>query len=345
MSNEHTTRKLGPNRAQPLDLESVAFYLDGFLLDQRAQRHSPATITFYRRYIKNFIWFLAQGADPTALAQITPNHIRAYLVYLQEHSGGRWGKQETITCKPLKPAAVHAHARALRAFWNWASTEADLPANPFTKIEMPKLPDAWTVQTYSDEQIAALFAACDEAMTPVLIARDRAILAVLFDSGLRASELLRLTVGDADTPDGVFTVTGKGAKKRAVVIGTFARRELRRYLQARGKQAARGAALFLGRDGAPLTYYGLKELFNRLKNRAGISIQGGAHLCRHTFATKAHRNGMRGSTLQELLGHTKFDTTRRYYLDISKEDLAAEHEQCGPLDNMAGQLKHKRPQK
>jgi integrase/recombinase XerD len=349
MSNKHATRIERSNQGAPkgsapapvVDSASLAYYLDGFLLDQRAQRHSPATISFYQRYVKHFLWFLDQRGYPTRLADITPSHLRAFLIYLQEETGGRWGKHDTVTSRPLRPAAVHAFARALRAFWNWASPEAGIP-NPFARVEMPKLPNAWKVRTYSPAQIEALFRACDAGMGAFMVARDRAILSLLLDSGIRAGELLRLEAGDIDPNQAAFQVQGKGRKLRPVALGTFARRELRAYLAQRAQRPTDLTALWLTRDGAPLAYPGLRDLFDRLKARADIDIEGGVHVCRHTAATMMHRNGMRGHTIQELLGHEHFDTTRRYYLDVTAEDLVHEHEQYGPLDTMSRELRQGR---
>jgi hypothetical protein len=128
---------------------------------------------------------------------------------------------------------------------------------------------------------------------------------------------------------GSFLVTGKGARQRRVLLGVSARRELLRYL---GYHPGEGK-LFIGQGGEELTYYGLKEMFNRLRRETGIEHLH-AHVCRHTFATLAHRNGMRGAALQELLGHTRFEVTRKYYLDVSDEDLAAEHARSAPLDHL-----------
>src|SRR5690349_6495576 len=141
-SNHQKTRKNGSNLAA-LSLDSLEYYLEGFLLHQRAQRHAPATIVFYERYIRQFLRFLNEKSYPTDLAAITPNHLRSFLIFLQESTGAQWEGRVSRTGKPLKPRAVHAYARALRAFWNWATDEADLPQNPFAKVEMPKLPDAW----------------------------------------------------------------------------------------------------------------------------------------------------------------------------------------------------------
>jgi hypothetical protein len=102
----------------------------------------------------------------------------------------------------------------------------------------------------------------------------------------------------------------------------------------------RHTELFVTEAGTPLTYSGLKELFRMMQEKSGITrVSIRAHICRHTFATKAHHNGMRGAMLQQLLGHAQFDTTVKYYLHITESDLRAEHQQYGPMDG----LKVKRP--
>jgi integrase/recombinase XerD len=340
MSNQHLIRKPAQTalRAAALPPDGVQYWIDGFLLKQRAQRHSAATIDYYRWHLDHFAWFLAHEGHSLRLADINANHIRAALIYLE--GAGRWGKDQPNTNKPLTPASIHAFARALRAFFRWVTREARLEFNPFANVEMPALPNQWRVETLTDEEIVQLFAACDRMGHPFTIQRNRAVLAILLDSGLRASELLSLTIEDVQAHEGTFEVVGKGGKRRTVAIGAYARRELWAFMtHHRLKLDTQEPAVFVSRQGAPLSYYGLKDIFHRLAKLSGITrIPVKAHTCRHTFATKAHRNGMRGATLQTALGHSKFDITRRYYLDIAKEDLAAEHALYGPLDNMDGQL-------
>jgi hypothetical protein len=137
----------------------------------------------------------------------------------------------------------------------------------------------------------------------------------------------------------MFTVTGKGGKIRDVVIGSFARHELWVYLRDYRGKITNHDALFVAQGGSPLTYSGLAQIFKRIRRNSGIDVRVHAHKCRHSFATLAHANGMRGATLQAVLGHSGFDVTRRFYLDIPKEALAQEHEKYGPLDNLRGDIK------
>jgi site-specific recombinase XerD len=352
MSNLYSTGNLPSNQFGPSDtpprpssnqwdIDDVRYFMEGFILHQKSRRHSPDTIKFYIDRLGRLPWFLDHQGYPTRLTEITTNHLRHFLIYLSEQEHGRWGSTNHAANHPLAQSSIHAYAKALRAFFRWASKEAGLPRNPFENIQMPQLPNQWQVETLNDEEIAALFAAIDSMGHPFIVQRNRACLAILLDSGLRASELLSLRVDDVNLQEGIFTVTGKGQKVRTVVIGHFARRELWAYLSRHRLQMGPGEkALFLAQGGSPLSYNGLRLMFQRLRELTGITRVGvHAHICRHTAATKMYRNGMKGATLQEILGHSKFDTTRRYYLAVSTEDLKNEHELYGPLDQMGDTLK------
>jgi site-specific recombinase XerD len=351
MSKQRSTPKYTSNQHRAStsphprhDITDIRYFVEGYVLHHKSRRHSPHTIVFYTDRLGRLIWFLEHENYPTTLPDITSHHLRHFLVYIAEQRESRWDSRQHMANRPLSQASIHSYAKAMRAFFIWATREARLAENPFDNVEMPSLPNQWRVQTFTDEEIAALFNAIDRMGTPFVIQRNRAILSILLDSGVRAGELLSLCVDDVDLQEGVFTIIGKGKKERSVVIGSFARRELWSYLaHFRLKENTEEPNLFLARNGTPLTYDGLKLMFQRLKELTGITRVGvHAHICRHTFATKAHRNGMRGVVLQEALGHSAFDTTRRYYLDVSTEDLKQEHRRYGPLDNMREMLHEQR---
>jgi integrase/recombinase XerD len=327
------------------DLESINYYIDGFLLKHRSQRHSPKTIRFYAECLRRFLWFLEHEDYPIALQEITPNHIRHFLIYISECNKERWGSTRPGANRPLSPASIHAFARTLRAFFRWVTKEAQLQYNPFSNVDMPKLPNQWKVEVYTEDEIARIFSACDQGDSPFYAQRNRAIVSLLLDSGIRASELLGLEVDDIDPRQGVFTVHGKGNKDRTAVIGQFARRALWEYLtHHRLKLDTFSPALFVTHQGTPLSYDGLRHMLSNLGERGGIErLSVRCHRFRHSFATMAHRNGMRGSTLQEALGHTTWDVTRKFYINISKEDLIEEHARYAPLDRMSRQLKAQQP--
>jgi integrase/recombinase XerC len=332
------------NGLMPSSIEAIRdirYFIEGYVLHHKSQRHSPHTITFHTDRLNRLAWFLEQENYPTALEAITPNALRHFLIYISEQKVGRWGSDQKLANRPMSKATIHSYAKSMRAFFRWATIEAGLPQNPFSNVPMPTLPNQWKIQTFTDEEIATMFVAINTMGNQFLVQRNRAILAILLDSGIRAGELLSLQVDSINPHEPIFAVTGKGQKTRSVVVGHFARRELWSYLaHHRLSLDTDDTALFVTRSGTALTYDGLKLIFNKIKSITGISrVRVSAHIARHTFSTKAHRNGMKGAVLQEVLGHAKFDTTRRYYLDVSGEDLKAEHSLYGPLDHMSQPLK------
>ena len=354
MSRQQQTRNEPPNRgysqyAKTSDLpplDSIHYFIDGFLLKHRSQRHSPRTVEFYKEHLDRFVWFLKHEGYPDHIEAITPNHIRHFLIYLSEQCK-RWESNVWNANKPLSARTIRAYARALRAFFRWVTREASLPRNPFENVDMPHVPSQWKVEAFTDDEIVTLFATIDKIGTAFARQRNRAILALLLDSGIRASELLGLDMDDMDPRESLFNVKGKGGKSRPAVIGSFAKREIWAYLtHFRLPMNAMTDALFVTERGKPFSYDGLMNMFRNLRMKSGIErVSVRPHICRHTFATKAHRNGMRGATLQEALGHTMFDTTRRYYLDVSTEGLAEEHGKYGPLDRMSREIQSGREAK
>ncbi|HET7081113.1 MAG TPA: site-specific integrase, partial [Chloroflexia bacterium] len=150
--------------------DTLQYYIDAFLLKHRAERHSLKTLKYYETNLSRFQWFLAQHGYSTQLADITPTHIRAFLLYAQEAEAGRWGTDAGRHADKLSPFSVHAFARCLRAFWRWASDEADLSRNPFSNVAMPKIPNQWKVEAFTDAEIKELFRAIERMESPFMVA-------------------------------------------------------------------------------------------------------------------------------------------------------------------------------
>lgn len=339
------TQKTGSGMSnKPPVVGTVAYYVEAFLLAQRAARHSANTIRYYRVDLERLVWFLREFGYPSQFKKITASVVRQFFVYLSETHEGRWGSSAPGANRPLSPGGIHAFARAIRAFFIWASREARCPC-PFDDVEMPKLPRQRGVEAYTTEEVIKLFRATEQSPSGYLRARNRAMLAVLLDTGLRASELLSLTVSSVEEGGRSFKVSGKGEAERWVVMGHYTRAELSKYTLIHRPLRAKPdvSALFLTDEGTPLSYWGLREVFNELKQYSGITRIGvKIHTCRHTAGTVMHRNGMRLTTLQEVMGHQKLETTKQFYLDISPEDIADEHSQYGPLDNLRAALQPRR---
>jgi len=286
--------------------------VDVFLTDCHARRLAVRTCEFYAWQLGQAgAWLAGQGV--TALADFSAEHFRRYLVSLQDRN--------------LAAASQHAAARALRAFLNFCEKQDLLTVNPARKVKMPQL-DKQLLLAVALADVRKLLEACEDSYDPL---RDVAIIRLLTDTGLRASELCALTVGDV-TGKRVMVRHGKGGKDRVVFIGDATRRALTAYLSTR-PDAGPGAALLASLEtGGALTYIGLRQILVRLGQRAGVAVH--AHALRRTFAVESLRAGADLIRLARLLGHTDLTQLQKHYLPLLEDDLAAAHARTSPGERL-----------
>lgn len=281
-----------------------------FILDCTARRLTRQTRQFYSVKLGVLLrWCAAHSVtDPS---HITPHHMRAMLVEL----AGRG----------LSDAYQHNIARAARAFLNFCVREELISASPFLRVQMPKQTRHDPV-SFTGPEIRAVVAACGND-------RDKAIVYTLLDSGVRASELCELNVGDVDMATGAVTVrAGKGQKDRTTFVGARTRRQLHRYLRRR-RPLPDHAPLFISlKRRQRLTQSGIVQLMQRLAAASGVA-RCEAHTFRRTFALSCLRNGMNVYALARLMGHADI-TVLRAYLTLVSEDLQRAHELHGVVDNL-----------
>ncbi len=282
-----------------------------FYLDREAKRSSPTTLAWYKQYVGALgAWLKEQGiSDP---AQVTPNHMRAYLVDVQ----GRG----------LADTTIHHHASAARAFFNFCLEDELITVSPMAKVRMPHLPKE-ILPAFSEADVRALLAAATTA-------RDTAIVLCLLDTGCRLAEFVALTVGQVDMVSGTISIKqGKGRKDRVVFLGTRAKKALRKYLATRNTRPT--DALWTIEDGTrALTRMGMMRLLQRLGERAGVA-ECHAHTFRRSFALFSLRAGMDIYSLQRIMGHSSLEMLRRY-LALSNEDLHTAHAQHGAVAAILG---------
>lgn len=305
MAAQHLTQlKITPRPAQA-DLDAA---LGMFLLDCRARHLSPRSVEFYDWQLHKALDYLA-GRNVNSLAGITPTHIRAYLLALQE--------------RKLSDSSQHAAARALRAWLNWCVTEELLTVSPMDKVRMPKRSKE-ILPAFSDSDVSKLLAAVKGS------SRDTALLLVLLDTGVRAAECVALDVGDV-AADGTVTVRqGKGGKDRVTFLGAAAHKAMRRYLMSRSSAQPSEPLWLSGTTGERLTQSGLRQVLERI-GRASEVENCHAHTFRRTFAIWSLRAGMDIFALQRLMGHADLAVLRRY-LDQNRADLEAAHAAHGAVD-------------
>lgn len=294
--------------------------IDEFLLDRRARGLTKKTLLYYRHGLTLFRDFLtAQGIKTTA--DVLPNHIRLFLVHLEEMGKSEGGR-------------VNVYG-AVRSFLYWFGAEyaPDAWKNPIQdkRIVTPKRGEE-PMEPVSLEEFHQLLAACKGGR--LVDERDRAMLLVLLDTGVRKQELVDLRVGDVDLRTGEIAVKrGKGRTPRTVIFGAATKKALRSYAKQLPSQVA-DAPLWVTRSGGKLTAQGAREALRRRAVRAGLE-EIGFHRFRYAFAVNYLRNGGDLATLRRLLGHKSLKVMERY-LKLLTDDLKIAHGRASPVDNLLG---------
>lgn len=293
-------------------------YLEEFLTALEAGRgYSPHTIAAYRQDMEQFAAFLQE--ENCSWSQIDRTIARRYMLAMQRRA--------------LAPASVARKLAALRSFYAYLVRIEVLPTHPLRGLGTPKQPQRLPSYLSVDETVALLSA--PDARTAQGL-RDRAILEMLYSTGLRVSELVSLNLGDVSWGQREVRVRGKGGKERIAVVGRPALRALSAYLRGGRPQLAgkhTSAALFLNRLGGRLTDRSVRTIVSRYARIAGLDDDVTPHTLRHTFATHLLEGGADLRIVQELLGHARLTTTQRY-THVSPDHLREAYGKVFPLPNV-----------
>ncbi|MDI6890786.1 MAG: tyrosine recombinase XerC [Thermodesulfovibrionales bacterium] len=215
----------------------------------------------------------------------------------------------------LNKTTVSRRLGSLRSFFKFLHREGYIKTNPAKLVSNLKVPRLLP-RFLSVDDVFSLVERPEE--TGFIPARDRAILELLYSSGLRVSELSGLNVDDINTREGLLKVKGKGRKERIVPVGSKAIDAIKSYMVERIPLKSKNRALFLNRTGTRLTERGARRIVVKYARMIGINGQIGPHTLRHTFATHLLQSGADLRVIQELLGHSSLSTTQKYtHLDIT----------------------------
>lgn len=278
-------------------------------VERNVSRHTCAA---YLRDLVEFRGFLAGhgGDDAAALARVDHLLLRRYLAELHKRN------QRTSIARKLS---------SLRTFFRYLVREGGVPSNPAEGVATPKR-GRYLPKTLSVDEATALMERGHGST--VLALRDRAILELLYSSGLRISELTGLNVEGLDLRENLVRVLGKGQKERIVPVGRKAREALTAYLEARGS-AGDAAPLFINRRGGRLTPRSIQRHLKVYLIKAGVLKDISPHALRHSFATHLLDGGADLRAIQELLGHVSLSTTQRY-TQVSVDQLMSVYDKAHP---------------
>ena len=291
-----------------------------FLLDRESFGRRPNTIKFYRANVSRLLVFL-RSRGLSDVAEIDRAAIRAY--FAEVHQRGK--SQGTIA----------AYDRAIRAFCRFCETEGWLERTPMAGRPRIK-PSAKMPDTLERDEIHRLLATCEDWPLGV---RDRAIMLLMLDTGMRAGEVVSLTLDrlelDGDRGQAIIPAEiAKGHADRVLPIWSATVDALRSWLAIR---PAESEAVFVSADGwrqlkvEPFTYQGLSQMMRRRAKQAGINGKHRwCHIWRHTFARMYVLAGGDLETLRRLLGHSSLETVR-IYLQFATQDLKQKHWQLSPV--------------
>jgi integrase/recombinase XerD len=287
----------------------VARYLDHLTVERGSSEH---TVAAYRRDLARYERFLV-SREVGDLADVDEGVIRSFLASI---SAATHGDDD----RPYRATSVARTLSSVRSFHRFLVREGVTDRDPAAGVAQPKLPRSLP-HPLSVEQVRHLLDAPDST-TPAGL-RDRAILELLYGSGLRVSELTGLDVDDVDLEAGSVRVLGKGGKEREVPVGRYGREAIGSYLTAARPSFATGrgrGALFLNQRGGRLSRQSCDRMVRTAARAAGIDRDVSSHTLRHSFATHLLEGGADVRVVQELLGHASVATTQIYTL-ITREHL------------------------
>lgn len=284
-------------------------YFEQFLIFLRSEQNvSPHTLRSYTKDLKEFLTFIDKRPK-----DIDNLDIRSFLASLH--------------LRKLKKSSISRTLATIRSFFKFLHREGYVKNNPAKLVSSPKVEKVLPRFLSIDEVFYLMETPQGDSFKP---ARDKAILELLYSSGLRVSELTSLDMSDLDIKESLIRAKGKGRKERILPIGQKAMEALQNYLPERMSLKRKSAALFLNNRGGRLTQRSIRRILIYYSRMINIDGDLSPHTLRHTFATHLLHEGADLRSIQELLGHSSLSTTQRYtHVDIGH--LTEVYDKAHPL--------------
>jgi len=305
--------------------------LERYEIDARARGYSPRTIT----HVKGCVGFLAAFlGDVPDVSRVAADDFRRFLSSLRDgpvRNHPAHGQEHKVG-----PTSINTYARAIKSFWSWLEEEGIITANPLVSVKTPKKPRT-IPKIYTEQELKALLNSLSASP------RERAIVKLFLDSGIRLQELASLKVGDVDLAGGRIKVLGKGGKERFAYFSPATGARLDTYLKENRPHPSEGDYLFLTKDGRHLNAKRIQAILQHIGRKAGISERLSPHKLRHTYATLALKYGGNLEYVRITLGHSDIKTTSESYLNVADNDVATAYQGFSPMAHLEPRAPDKLP--
>jgi integrase/recombinase XerD len=296
--------------------------LDRHALYAQARGFTESAMGNTRRCVLMFAGFLPADRQ---IGDITTDDYRHFVADLRQRP--RRGTSEKSGPRLLSGTTVNTYCRNVLTFFRWLKNEGMVTANPLASETAPKKPRTLP-KVYAESDIRAFL----KAVMPNL--RNRAIVFLFLDTGLRLNEISQLTASKVNTREALARVMGKGQKERIVPLSPRTVAAVEEYVK-NGRPAPRDTdRLFLNPDGRPLSGRGIVSMLVRLGREAGVKERLSPHKLRHTFATRSLKYGGNLEYIKNILGHADIKTTSEAYLNVDQADVKTAHQKFSPLSNL-----------
>ncbi|MBO5630999.1 MAG: tyrosine-type recombinase/integrase, partial [Aeriscardovia sp.] len=281
---------------------------------------APRTVQNYEKQLNYFVRFLKESQGVEELEDLKPIHIKQFIAMLQE--------------KKNKPSYINDLLKAVKCMCGYASREgykSELITKRVKNVKEPKV----LIHTFSDDEIVRMLKYFDGE--DYLSIRNRLMLMMMFDTGLRISEIINLK--PEQIRDGYFNIFGKGRKERVVPQNAIVSKWMMKYNRVRNVyfefKKVEGY-YFLSKNGRRLTEEAVCKFMKRVAKDVGVNplVRVSPHTCRHSFAHQSLKNGLDLYSLSRLLGHESVSITQRYLEAIRDDQILTSAKKTGVLDNL-----------
>jgi integrase/recombinase XerD len=301
-------------------------HLSGFTEHMKVKNYSPASIAVYSEHLPGLFAHLKEQGI-TDVKRVSRDHLQGYQLRIMKHTSGRTNNKYSV-------GTICTKTRSMKRFFKYLEDAGTILINPAEHIKEPKAEKRLPRSVLNQDEVRKILA--QPRLGTINGLRARAVLEVLYSTGIRLEELMNLTIFDCDLQGGLLRVNkGKFAKDRVVPLGKHAVKFLKEYItRVRPQQTKKNKAvknLFVSRFSDPLSKQVIELMVREYAKKAGIKKKVTPHTFRHTFATDLIRNGADIVAVRKMLGHSYLSATN-IYIRVAGTEVKKTHRMSHPRE-------------